>query len=101
MNKDLMRQAQQFQARMAKMQEELATETVEASVGGGVITVVVTGQQVVQSISIQPEAVDPNDVEMLQDLVLTAVNEGLEKSREHAAKKLSVLTGGMKIPGMM
>lgn len=101
MNRDLLRQAQQLQARMAKLQEELATEQVEATAGGGVVTVVVSGQQVVQSVTIQPEAVDPDDVEMLEDLVRAAVNEALEKSRALAAQKLSSITGGMKLPGMM
>ena len=101
MNRDMIKQAQQLQARMAKMQDELATENVEATAGGGVVTVVMNGQQVLQSISIQPDAVDPNDVEMLEDLVSAAVNEALEKSRALATQKLGAITGGMKLPGMM
>lgn len=100
MNRDLLRQAQQMQARMAKIQEELESETVEASAGGGAVTVVVTGHQKVQSITVSPEVVDPEDVEMLQDLILAAVNEGLEKAKELAAKRLSAITGGLKLPGM-
>lgn len=101
MNRDLLRQAQQLQARMAKIQEELGNEQVETTVGGGAVTVVMNGHQVLQSIKIQPEAVDPQDVAMLEDLVLAAVNEALEKSRALAAKRLGSLTGGLKIPGLM
>lgn len=97
-NKNLIKQMQQ---RLAKIQEELAAETVEASAGGGVVTVVATGQQQIQAVKISPEAVDPDDVEMLQDLVLAAANEALEKSRELAAKRLGALTGGMGFPGLM
>ena len=100
MNRDLMRQAQQLQARMAKVQEELGSEAVEGTAGGGVVTVVVSGHQVVQSVKIQPEAVDPNDVGMLEDLVLAATNEALEKSRTLAAERLGALTGGFKLPGI-
>jgi DNA-binding YbaB/EbfC family protein len=83
-----------------KIQEELAEETVEATAGGGVVKAVVTGQQKLVSIEIDPAAVDPEDVEMLQDLVVAAVNEGLTKAQELAAQRLSSLTGGMKIPGL-
>ncbi len=92
---------QQMQARMMKMQEELANQRVEASAGGGAVTVVATGQQKIESIKIAPEAIDPDDPTMLEDLVLAAVNEALEKSRELVAQQLSALTGGMKIPGLM
>jgi DNA-binding YbaB/EbfC family protein len=92
---------QQMQARMVKMQEELANQRVEASAGGGAVTVVATGQQKLESIKISPEAIDPDDPTMLEDLVLAAVNEALEKSRELMAQQLSALTGGMKIPGLM
>ena len=101
MNRDMLRQAQQLQARMVKIQEELGNETVEATAGGGVITVVMNGHQELQSIKIQPEAVDPQDVGMLEDLVMAAVNEALLKSRELATKRLGALTGGMKLPGLM
>ncbi|MSQ28800.1 MAG: YbaB/EbfC family nucleoid-associated protein [Dehalococcoidia bacterium] len=101
MNRDLMRQAQQLQARMVKMQDELGNETVEGTAGGGVVTVVVNGHQVLQSVKIQPEAVDPSDVEMLEDLVLAATNEALEKAREMASQRMGALTGGLRIPGLM
>jgi len=100
MNRDMMRQAQQLQARMAKIQEELGSEVVEGTAGGGVVTVVMNGHQVLHSIKIQPEAVDPEDVGMLEDLVTAAVNEALEKSRALAAQRLGALTGGFKIPGL-
>jgi len=96
----LMKQAQKMQERMAKVQEELKDKTVEASVGGGMVTVVFNGGQELLSIKIDPEAVDPEDVETLQDLVLSAVNAGLNKSREMTEQEMGALTGGMKIPGM-
>ena len=92
---------QQLQARLAKIQEELGNETVEASVGGGAVTVVMTGHQKVQSVKIAPEVVDPEDVPMLEDLIVAAVNEAVEKSRELVNRRLGALTGGMKIPGLM
>jgi len=92
---------QQLQARLAKMQEDLGNETVEASVGGGAVTVVMTGHQKVVSVKIAQEAVDPEDVATLEDLVLAAFNEAADKSRELASKRLGALTGGMKIPGLM
>ena len=100
MNRDMLRQAQQLQARMAKIQEELGNETVEATAGGGVVTVVMSGHQVLKSIKIQPEAVDPDDVSMLEDLVMAATNEALEKARALAGQRLGALTGGLKIPGL-
>ena len=100
MNRDMLRQAQQLQARMAKIQEELGSEVVESTAGGGAVTVGMNGHQVLQSIKIQPEAVDPEDVGMLEDLVTAAVNEALEKSRALAALRLGALTGGFKIPGL-
>ena len=96
----LMKQAQQFQTKMAKLQEELAEKTVEASAGGGMVNVVVSGKQEVLSIRIDPEVVDPEDVEMLQDLVLAAVNDGLARSKEMVNQGMSELTGGMNIPGL-
>ena len=92
---------QQLQARLAKIQEELGSETVEASVGGGAVSVTMNGHQKVVAVKISPEAVDPEDVETLEDLIVAAMNEAGEKSRELANKRLSVLTGGMKIPGLM
>ena len=100
MNKFLMRQAQELQAKLAKAQEELAEMTVEASSGGGAVTVVMTGQQKIQSVKISPEVIDPEDAELLEDLVLTAVGEAITKSQELAAKHLGGLTGGLKIPGL-
>ena len=91
---------QQMQNRLMKMQEELAEATVEATAGGGVVKAVATGPQQIVSIEIDPSAVDPDDVEMLQDLVLSVVNEALTKAQEMAAERLSGLTGGMKIPGL-
>lgn len=101
MNKNLLRQAQQLQQRLAKAQESLEQDTAEASVGGGVVTVVVTGKQRVKSIKIDPAAVDADDIPMLEDLVLAAVNEAMEKAQEMAARRLGGITGGMNIPGLM
>ena len=100
MNRKMMRQAQQLQQRMAKLEQELESETVEASAGGGMVTVVVTGKLAVQSVTIDPEVVSPEDVDMLEDLVLAAVNEGLSKAQQLAAQKMSVITGGLNIPGL-
>ncbi len=97
---NLMKQAQQMQAKMAKMQEEVGKRTVEAAAGGGMVKVVVTGRQEVVSIDIEPEVVDPDDVEMLQDLVLAAVNQALRESQAMMTDEMSKLTGGLKIPGM-
>ncbi len=101
MNRNLLRQAQQIQAQLAKAQEELESATVEATSGGGAVRVVVTGKMKVQSVEIAPEAVDPQNVELLQDMVLAALNEGLEQAQEMASQRLSAITGGMKIPGLM
>ncbi|MEC7884831.1 MAG: YbaB/EbfC family nucleoid-associated protein [Chloroflexota bacterium] len=100
MNKNMMRQAQQLQKQMAKLQEEIENSKVENSVGGGVVKVVVTGKMVVESIEIDPEVVDSEDVEMLQDLVQTAVNGAIEKAQELASTKMGALTGGLNIPGL-
>ena len=100
MNRNMMRQAQQLQARLLKAQEELEAETVEASAGGGAVKVVASGKQTIESVTIDPAAVDPDDVELLQDMVLAAVNEALAKSQALAAERLGALTGGLKIPGM-
>ncbi len=101
MNKHLLRQAQQLQQRLAKAQEALDEETVEGSAGGGAVTVTVTGKQEVRFIKIDPAAVDPQDVAMLEDLVLAAVNDAMGKAQELAAQRLGSITGGMKIPGLM
>ncbi len=100
MNRNLMRQAQQLQQRLLKAQEELELLTVEATSGGGAVKVVVSGKLKLQSLQITPEAVDPQDVAMLQDLVLAAVNEGLQKAQDAANQKMSAITGGLKLPGM-
>jgi DNA-binding YbaB/EbfC family protein len=97
---DLMKQAQQMQKRMLEIREELANRTVEATVGGGMVTAVVNGQQEVISLQITPEVVDPEDTEMLEDLVVAAVNEALQQSQELMSAEMSKLTGGLKIPGL-
>jgi DNA-binding YbaB/EbfC family protein len=89
-----------MQANMAKLQEELGSRTVESTAGGGVVKVVANGKQELVSIEIKPEAVDPEDVEMLQDLVLTAVNNALNQSRDMVSQEMSKLTGGLNIPGL-
>lgn len=98
---NMMKQAQKLQASMAKLQEELASKTVEATSGGGMIKVLANGKQQIISISIEKEVVDPDDVEMLQDLILAAVNDALSKSQEMVSHEMSKLTGGMNIPGLM
>lgn len=97
----MMKQAQQLQARMAKMQAELAERTVESAAGGGMIKVVANGRQQVMSIRIEKEVVNPEDVEMLQDLILAAVNDALAKSQEMVASEMGKLTGGLNLPGLM
>ena len=97
---DIMRQVQEMQANMAKLQEELGNRLVTASSGGGMVTVVCNGKQEVQSITIDKTIVDPADTAMLEDLVLTAVNEGLRQSRELMAEEMRSLTGGLNIPGL-
>ena len=101
MNKNILRQAQQMQQRLVKAQEELENEMVEATAGGGAVTVVISGKQKVHSVKIDPAAVDPQDVGMLEDLVLAAVNEAMDKAQELAAKRMEAITGGMNIPGLM
>lgn len=96
----MMKQVKKMQAQMLKAQEELETKTVEGTAGGGVVTVTVNGHKKVLNIAIKPEAVDPEDVEMLQDLVITAVNDALAKAEELANQDMGKYTGGMKIPGL-
>lgn len=96
-----MNMIKQMQAKLVKIQEELANETVEVTAGGGAVTIVITGHQKVQSVKIDPEVVNPEDVEMLEDLILLAMNEAVSKSQEMASKKLSAVTGGLKIPGLL
>jgi nucleoid-associated protein EbfC len=91
---------QKMQQQMLKIQEELGKETVEATAGGGAVKATMTGQQKLVGITIDPEVVDAEDVDMLQDLVVAAVNDAITKSQELQAKRLSALTGGMKIPGL-
>jgi len=100
MNPDMMRRLQQMQASLSKAQKEIEESTVEASAGGGAVNVVVNGQPKVQSLKIAPEAVDPADVEMLEDLIVAAVNEALEKVRALQAQHLGGLTSGLNIPGL-
>ena len=96
----MMKQVQEMQKKMAQAQEELANETVEASAGGGTVTVVVTGALEVREVRIKPEAVDPDDVEMLQDLVMAATNEALRAAQELASNKLGGATGGLDLPNI-
>jgi len=97
MNRNMMRQAQKQMAQLQKIQEELETLTVEGSAGGGAVKVVMTGKQMVESVTIEPEAAE--EVDLLQDMVLAAVNDASNKAQELAAQKMSVVTGGMNIPG--
>lgn len=97
---DLARMAKEMQANMAKAQAELAEATVEGSAGGGAVVVVLTGTQDIKDVRIKKDAVDPDDVETLQDLVRAAFNDALTKSRELAAQRLGGVTGGLKIPGL-
>jgi len=97
---NLAKQLQKMQEEMLKAQEELAEETLKVTAGGGMVTVVVTGHQRIQSIKLNPEVVDPDDVEMLEDLLVAAVNQAIEKSQAMAAERLEGLTGGMNLPGL-
>ena len=100
MNRNMLKQAQQMQKKIQEMQEEIAQATTEASVGGGAVKAVVVGGTRVESIEIDPEVVDPEDVEMLQDLVAAAVNQAIDQSQELAAEKMKAITGGLNIPGL-
>ena len=101
MNKKMIKQAQELQKNMMKMQEDLENATVEATAGGGAVKVVVSGQMRIESITFDQDVVSPDDVEMLQDLVITAVNDALNSAQEMASSRMSSLTGGFKIPGLM
>ncbi|MBI4297824.1 MAG: YbaB/EbfC family nucleoid-associated protein [Chloroflexi bacterium] len=101
MNRDMLRQAQKLQARLTQAQAELESATVEGSAGGGAITVTVTGQQKVTAVKVSPEALEGADREMLEDLILAAVNDALDKARDLAAQRLGAITGGLNIPGLM
>ncbi len=96
----MLKQVQKMQADMAKLQEELVNRTVEASSGGGTVKVVANGKQEILSIQINPEAVVPEDIEMLQDMIIAAVNEALRQSQEMVTREMSKLTGGLNIPGL-
>lgn len=96
----MVKKVQKMQQDMLKMQEELKNRTVEATAGGGAVTVVVTGRKTVEKVTIAPSAVDPEDVEMLEDLVTTAINEAMRKVDEMTEKEMGKITGGMKLPGM-
>lgn len=98
--KDLMKQAQKMQEDLAKAQEELSNKIVEASSGGGMVTVEMNGKYEVKKLKIDPEAVDPDDVEMLEDLIIAALNEAKEKISSQTESEMSKLTGGMNIPGL-
>mgnify|MGYP001373220713 CR=1 FL=1 len=97
----LMKQAQKIQEKMMRAQEELAGKTVEATAGGGMVTAVVNGKHELTSLKIEKEVVDPEDIEMLQDLIVAAVNEGIRRSQEMAAQEMSKITGGFNIPGIV
>lgn len=97
---NLQRMAQQMQQEMLRVQTELEATQVDGSAGGGVVRAVVTGKQELVSITIDPDAVDPSDVDMLQDLIVAAVNDALRASRELAEEKMAAVTGGLRIPGM-
>lgn len=97
----MMKQAQKLQSKMLKLQEEMAEKTVETSSGGGMVKVIANGKQQILSIQLEKEVVDPEDIEMLQDLMLAAVNDALSKSQEMVSSEMSKLTGGLNIPGLM
>lgn len=97
---NIMKQAQQFQAKMAKLQEELGDKTVESTSGGGMVTATANGRQEILSIVIDPEVVDPEDVEMLQDLIQAAVNDALKRSRDMVNEEMSKLTSGLNLPNI-
>lgn len=97
---NMMKQAQQLQSKMMKLQEELAEKTVESSSGGGMVRVTANGKQQILSIQIEKEVVDPDDVEMLQDLIMAAINDALAKAQEMVSSEMGKLTGGLNIPGL-
>ena len=98
---NIMKQAQKLQSKMLKLQDEMADKTVETSSGGGMVKVVANGRQQILSIQIEREVVEPDDVEMLQDLILAAVNDALVKAQEMVTEEMSKITGGLNIPGLM
>ncbi|MBA31332.1 MAG: YbaB/EbfC family nucleoid-associated protein [Chloroflexi bacterium] len=100
MNRNMIKQAQQMQAKLAQIQEEVANTKTEATSGGGVVKAVVIGTSKIDSITIDPKAVDPDDVELLQDLILAAINEAFESAQKVANEKMGQITGGLNIPGL-
>jgi len=97
---NMLKQAQKLQAKIFKLQEEMAERTVETTVGGGMVKAVANGKQQLVSIKIEPEVVDPNDVQMLEDLVVAGVNDALKKAQEMVSEEMTKLTGGFKVPGL-
>ena len=97
----MLKQAQQLQSKIFKLQEEMADRTVETSVGGGMVSVVANGKQEVVSIKVDPEVVDPDDVQMLEDLLVAGVNDALKKAQDMISQEMTKLTGGFNIPGLM
>ncbi len=98
---NMLKQAQKLQSKIFKLQDQLADRTVETTVGGGMVKAVANGKQELLSIKIEPEVVDPNDVQMLEDLIVAAVNDVLKKAQEMVTEEMTKLTGGFKIPGIM
>jgi DNA-binding YbaB/EbfC family protein len=98
---NLLKKAQQLQEKMAKLQDELSEKTIETSAGGGMVTVIATGKQEIASIKIDPEVVNQEDIEMLEDLVLAAVNDALSQAKQMVSEEMTKLTGGVNIPGLM
>lgn len=96
----MMKQVQKMQADMAKLQDELAEMTVEATAGGGAVKIIMTGKQEVRGLEIDPEVLTPDDVEMVQDLLMAAFNEALRKSQDLASSEMNKVTGGLKVPGL-
>ena len=101
MDKRMMKQAQQLQSQLLKTQEELGNEIIEGSSGGGAVKITVNGHQDIKSITISSEVVDPEDVELLQDMILAAMNDAMEKAKQLASTRLGALTGGLNIPGLL
>jgi nucleoid-associated protein EbfC len=97
---NLLKQAQEMQSRMAKIQEELAQKTVEGSAGGGMVRVTVNGQLALTAIKIDPTVINSEEKEMLEDLIMAAINDGMRKARDMASTEMSKITGGLKIPGL-
>ena len=97
---DLMRQAKKMQAKIEKVREEASQKTVEGTAGGGMVVVVVNGKNEIQSVKIEPDVVDPDDLEMLQDLIVAATNQAIQRANELMQQELSAVTGGMPMPGM-